>query len=227
MRVEANKKLNNLYQNSSSVFYFLGKMKKEGNDVEGGRCLRGGDRQLGFSEEDKEKIWKERMEKIMNEENEWDHMVETDVVDGPMEKVVRNEIVEAIHGMKSGKATGTSEVSVEMIVASGEIGKKVMMEQCQRVLDGRGMLEWKSVIVPIFKGKDDVMSCGSYRGVKLLEHAMKTVERVLEGKIRALVNLNEMQFGFMPGKGTVDAIFIVRRMQNEYQKKDKKLLSFF
>ena len=29
-----------------------------------------------------------------------------------------------------------------------------------------------------------------------------------------------MQFGFMPGKGTVDAIFIVRRMQEEYQKKD-------
>ena len=32
-----------------------------------------------------------------------------------------------------------------------------------------------------------------------------------------------MQFGFMPGKGTVDAIFIVRRMQEEYQRKDKKL----
>ena len=27
----------------------------------------------------------------------------------------------------------------------------------------------------------------------------------------------------MPGKGTVDAIFIVRRMQEEYQKEDKKL----
>ena len=35
------------------------------------------------------------------------------------------------------------------------------------------------MIVPIFK-KGDVMSCGSYRGAKLLEHAMKIVERVLE-----------------------------------------------
>ena len=43
---------------------------------------------------------------------------------------------------------------------------------------------WKtSVIVPIFIGKGDVMSCGSYRGVKLLEHAMKIVERVLERRI--------------------------------------------
>ena len=39
--------------------------------------------------------------------------------------------------MKSEKATGPSEVSVEMIVASGEIGVKVTMELCQHVLDGR------------------------------------------------------------------------------------------
>ena len=107
--------------------------------MEGGRCLRGGDGRLGFIEEDRAKIWKEHMEKIMNEENEWDHMVETDVVEGPVEKVARNEIVEAMQRMKSGKATGPSEVSVEMIVASCKIGVKVMMELCQRVLDGRGM----------------------------------------------------------------------------------------
>ena len=79
--------------------------------------------------------------------------------------MVHNEIVEAMQSMESGKATGTSEVSVEMIVASDKIGVKVMMELCQHVLDGRGMPdEWKtSVIVPIFKGKGDVMSCGSYR----------------------------------------------------------------
>ena len=229
MKMEANQELNDLYQNSNSVFYFLRRMKKEGKDAEGGRCLRGGDGRFGFIEEDRAKIWKEHMEKIMNEENEWDRMVETDVVEGPVEKVARNEIVEAIQSMKSGKATGTSGVSVEMIVASGEIGVKVMMELCQCVLDGREMPDdWKtSVIVPIFKGKGDVMSCGSYRAVKLLEHAMKIVERVLERRIRTLINLNEMQFGFMPGKGTVDAIFIVKRMQEEYQKKDKKLYMCF
>ena len=218
MGMEANQELNDLYQNSNSVFYCFRRMKKEGKDVEGGRCLRGGDGRLGFIEKDGAKIWKEHMEKIMNKENEWDHMVETDLVEGPVEKLACNEIVEAIQSMKSRKATGPSEVSLEMIVASCKIGIMVMMELCQRVLDGREMPdEWKtSVIVPIFKEKGDVMSCGSYRGVKLLKHAMKIVERVLERQIRTLVNLNEMQFGFMPGKGTVDAIFIVRRMQEEY-----------
>ena len=67
---------------------------------------------MGFSEEDRATIWKEYVEKIMNEENKWDHMVETNVVKGPVEKVAHNEIVESMQNMKSRKATGTSEVSV-------------------------------------------------------------------------------------------------------------------
>ena len=85
--------------------------------------------------------------------------------------------------------------------------------------------EWKtSVIVPIFKRKSDVMSCGSYRGVKLLQHAMKIVERVLEKRIRTLVNLNEMQFGFMPGKGTMDAIFIVEECRRNVKRRTRSCI---
>jgi len=37
--------------------------------------------------------------------------------------------------------------------------------------------DWKSsVVLPIYKGKEDTMECGSYREIKLLEHAMKVVE---------------------------------------------------
>ena len=74
--------------------------------------MRGGDGRLGFFVEDRTKIWKEHKEKLINEKNEWDHMVETDVVEEPVEKVARNEIVEAIQSMKLGKTTGPSEVSV-------------------------------------------------------------------------------------------------------------------
>ena len=86
MRMEANQELNDLYQNSNSVFYFLRRMKKEGKDVERGRRLRGGDGQLGFIEEDRAKIWKKHIEKIMNEEKKWVQMVETDVVEEPEER---------------------------------------------------------------------------------------------------------------------------------------------
>ena len=39
--------------------------------------------------------------------------------------------------------------------------------------------EWVlSVMVLIFKGKGDAMSCEAYSGVKLLEHAMKFVGKI-------------------------------------------------
>jgi len=57
------------------------------------------------------------------------------------------------------------------------------------------------------------MECGSYRGIKLLEHAMKVVERIFELRIRQQIEIDDMQFGFMKGKGTTDAIFMARQMQ--------------
>ena len=113
-----------------------------------------------------------------------------------------------------------------MIAASGKIGIGVMVELCQGVLDGRGIPdEWAlSIVVPIFKGKGDAMRC---RGVKLLQHAMKIVEKVLERRLRHMVKVDDMQFGFMPGKGTIDAVFILRRLQEEYLDKEKKLYMCF
>ena len=128
--MEANPELNNLYQNPNSVFYFLRITKKKGKDVDGGRCLRGRDGRLGFIEKDRAKIWKEQTKKIVNAHNEWNHMVETNLVEGPVEKVAHNEIVKAMQKMKSGKATELSEVSVGMIVASREIRMKVIMKLC-------------------------------------------------------------------------------------------------
>ena len=54
--MEATQELNNLYQNSNSVFYFLRRMKKEGKDVKGRRRLTEIDRRLGFIEENRAKI---------------------------------------------------------------------------------------------------------------------------------------------------------------------------
>ena len=42
--------------------------------------------------------------------------------EGPVERVSREEVVKPLGKMKAGKAAGPSEVSVEMMAASGEIG---------------------------------------------------------------------------------------------------------
>ena len=50
---------------------------------------------------------------------------------------------------------------------------------------------------------------------------------MLEKRIRCQVSIDNMQFGFMPGKGTTDAIFIMRQVQEKHQAKKKKLYYAF
>ena len=45
----------------------------------------------------------------------------------------------------------------------------------------------------VYKGKGDALACGSYRGIKLIEHAMKVLERVIERRVRNIVKIDSMQ----------------------------------
>jgi len=112
-----------------------------------------------------------------------------------------------------------------MIQATGGIGTQWISDLRNGIMkEGRIPENWKSsVVLPIYKGKGDPVECGSYRGIKLLEHAMKVVERIFEYRIRQQIEVDDMQFGFMKGKGTTDAIFIVRQMQENFRVKGKKL----
>ena len=158
MRQEAEEEMNMLCTKPNDVFKFVKFMRKEGRDIDGGGCMKDKNGRLVVSEKDRGKLWKEHMEKIMNVENEWDQMVEVDMVEEPVEGVTDEEVMKAMNKMKLGKA-GPSEVNMDIIIASGTFGVGVMKKLCQRVFDGKGMPEeWKtSVVVPIFKGKGGVI----------------------------------------------------------------------
>ena len=52
---------------------------------------------------------------------------------------------------------------------------------------------------------------------------MKVLERVTEGRVRKIVKIDSMPFGFMAGRSTPDAMFIVRQLQEKYLAKNKEL----
>ena len=83
---------------------------------------------------------------------------------------------------------------------------------------------WKlSDLIPICKGKGEVKLCGSYSSVKLLEHDMKMVEKCSEKRLRRVVDIDEMQMGFILGKSKIYAIFSVRQIMEKYELSGKKL----
>ena len=165
------------------------------------------------------------MEMLLNIENDWDGVLEGDKVEGPYELINKKEVEEAIKVMKAGKAGGPSEVVGEMLKAAGKKGIKRLTELCNQVVrEGAIPREWKlSTLIPIFKGKGDPMECGSYRAIKLLGYGMKVLEGVLEKRLRQKVKIDDIKFGFVPGKGTVDAIFMVRQLQEKFLEKRKDL----
>jgi len=53
---------------------------------------------------------------------------------------------------------------------------------------------------------------------------MKVVERIFEHRLWQQTETDDMQLGLIKGKGTADAIFIVRQMQQKFGIKGKKAL---
>ncbi|KAK3532754.1 hypothetical protein QTP86_028122 [Hemibagrus guttatus] len=110
---------------------------------------------------------------------------------------------------------------------------KIRMDEVRKALkrmkkSERMPEEWRrSVLVPIFKNKGDVQSCSNYRGIKLMSHTMKLWERVVEARLKKVVEICEQQYGFMPTKSTTDAIFALRILMEKYRDGQRELHCVF
>ena len=101
---------------------------------------------------------------------------------------------------------------MEMIQAAGDMGASMIRHLAAAIIpDGKVPSDWEqSFIVCLYKGKGDTLERGNYPGLKLTEQVVKVLERIVDGLMTQLVSINESQFGFVPGRGTTDAIFVVR-----------------
>ena len=93
------------------------------------------------------------------------------------------------------------------------------------IRDGKVPSHWEqNLTVCLYEGKRDALERGNYRGFKLTEQVMKILERIVDG--RQLVSIDDSQFDFVPGRGTTDAIFVVRQLQEKYLAVNKTLHGF-
>ncbi|KAK3548517.1 hypothetical protein QTP70_013366 [Hemibagrus guttatus] len=75
-------------------------------------------------------------------------------------------------------------------------------------------LDWATgVVVPLFK-KGDRRVCSNYRRITLLSLPGKVYSRVLERRVRLLVEprIQEEQCGFRPSRGTLDQLYTLHRV---------------
>ena len=158
------------------------------------------------------------------------HPLKTKPIAGPAPQLTKKCIMDALAKIHDWKAACFSGVVAEMLKCAGNQGFDLITDLFNIIIkENKVPDDWdKSIILNLFKGKgDDATARGNYRGLKLLEHAMKAFERILEGLIRKQVSIDDMQFGFMPGRGTTDAIFIARQVQEKFIAKNKTLYFAF
>ena len=138
-------------------------------------------------------------------------------------------VLKSMNSMKKGNAAGPSGIISEMILASGKEMIKPITNLTYLIIRNEEIPdEWNlSFIINLYKGKGDSLDHGNSRGLKLLEQVLKTVERILESIIREQVSIDNMQFGFMPGRGTTYAIFILRQMHEKHIARKKDIFFAF
>ena len=52
-------------------------------------------------------------------------------------------------------------------------------------------------------------------------------EKIFNGRLHNVVNIDKIQYGYMPGRENVDAVFVLRRLTEKFRAKNKKLFFIF
>ena len=214
-RQEADKKVyENIDPKSSEVYRLASQFRRENTDVVGDKPVKNDAREMSMSEDSKQKTWLEHYQRLLNIEFDWDpdHLSYQSPEEGPPIPITIDMVKKAISYMKAGKASGPSGIVVEMIRAASDMGASMIRDLATAITcDGKVPSDWEqSFIVCLYKGKGDALERGNYRSLKLTEQVMKFLERIVDSLIRQLVSMEDSQFGFVPGRGTTDAIFIVK-----------------
>ena len=60
-----------------------------------------------------------------------------------------------------------------------------------------------------------------------MSHTMKIWERIIEVRLRDRVETSKQQYGFIPGKGTNDAMLALRMLMKKYREVQRELYCVF
>ena len=217
-------------EGEKELYRLVRQRDRAGKDVQHMRVIKDENGNVMVNSEAVLKRWKEYFEKLMNEENNREPRTEeAEVVKEEVNCVSREEVKNALRRMKKGKVVGPDELPVEVWKCMEEMGIEFLTRLFNRLLMGERMPEeWRrSVLIPIYKNKGDTQCCGNYRGIKLMSHTMKVWERIIETRLRDRVEISKQQYGFMPGKGTTDAMFALRMLMEKYREGQKELHCVF
>ena len=180
--------------------------------------------EMSMSEDSKQRAWLEHYQRLLNVDWDPDHLSYQPSVEGPFIPITIDIVKKTISQMKAGKALCPSGIVVEMIRATGDMGTSMIRDLAAAIIsDGKVSSDWEQFHCLPLQGKGGRIGKGQLPWSQADRAGHESPGEIVDGLIRQLVSIDDYQFGFVAGKGTTDAIFVVRQLQEKYLAANKRL----
>jgi len=140
--------------------------------------------------------------------------------------ILQSEVEKSINEMRNKKATGDDDVPGDVLKLLGEGGLKIMKKLVNTIYEtGEWPKDFTEVTMIALKKKRQATKCSDHRTVSLIAHTAKIVAKILRRRIGKKIEdvLGEDQFGFRRGKGTGNAIGMLRIISERNLEIDEEL----
>ena len=171
--------------------------------------------------------WSEYIGELYNDDNRSDMSDIAAEVESP---ITRREVEHALRVMPEKKSPGPDRITTEMLVAAGEIGILELTE-LSNMIHNQGSFPNelnKSIFITLPK-VNGTIKCEKHRTISLMSHLTKLVLQIVINRIRGrtLDEIAPVQYGFMPDKGSGNAIFVLRRLVERSVEKQRDVYTCF
>jgi hypothetical protein len=140
--------------------------------------------------------------------------------------ILQSEVEKAIKEMRNKKATGDDDVPGDVLKLFGEGGLKIMTKLINTIYEtGEWPKDFTEVTTIALKKKPQATKFSDHRTISLIAHMVKIIAKILRRRIEKKNEdvLGEDQFEFRRGKGTRDAVGMLRIISEQTLEIDEEL----